>query len=201
MSKVPPIRGYYPAGFHRLVLSSSAMESKSDSRYETFVRLLAAHEGRLKAFLRPLLPRWEDVEEAMQETSIVAWRKFSDFEPGTDFAAWLLTIGRFEALKLRRKVFGERLVFRDDLWKQMLDEGEVESDRLERERRALEVCLEKLDPTKRVWLAAAYQPGVKLHEVARAHGRPVAGFYKAVQRLRATLLACIERSLATETAP
>ena len=179
----------------------SHSHSQSDTRYETFVRLLAANEGRLKAFLRPLLPRWEDVEEAVQETSIIAWRKFSEFEPGTDFAAWLLTIGRFEALKLRRRVFGERLVFRDDLWKQMLDEGAAESDRMERERRALDVCLEKLDPTKRAWLAAAYQPGVKLHEVARANGRPAAGFYKAIQRLRAALLTCIEQRLAAEAAP
>jgi RNA polymerase sigma-70 factor (ECF subfamily) len=175
------------------------MQFAPDNQYESFVRLLAAHEGRLKVFLRPLLPRWEDVEEAVQETSIVAWRKFSDFELGTDFAAWLLTIGRFEALKLRRKVFGERLVFQDDLWRQILDEGAAESERLERERRALDACLEKLDSKKRAWLVAAYQPGVKLHEVARANGRPVAGFYKTIQRLRAALLACIEQSLASET--
>jgi RNA polymerase sigma-70 factor (ECF subfamily) len=174
------------------------MQSSEHANYESFVRLLAAHEGRLKAFLRPFLPRWEDAEEAVQETSLVAWRKFSEFEPGTDFAAWLLTIGRFEALKIRRKVFGDRLVFRDDLWNQILDEGAAESERLDRERQALDGCLEKLSAQQRSWLSAAYQPGAKFYEVARANGRPVAGFYKTIQRLRATLLACIERSLATE---
>lgn len=165
--------------------------------YEQFVKLLSANEGRLKCFLRPLLPRWEDVEEAVQETSVVAWQKFSCYEPDTDFGAWLLTIGRFEALKLRRKIFGDRLVFRERLWEEILDEGADESERLELERQALDACLQKLGAAQRNWLAAAYQPGVKFHDVARAQGRTTAGFYKAIQRLRSQLLECIQRNLAS----
>ena len=67
-------------------------------RYEEFVRLFVAHEGRLRAFIRALLPTWADVDEVMQETSLVAWRKFARFERGTNFMAWAATIARFEAL-------------------------------------------------------------------------------------------------------
>jgi RNA polymerase sigma-70 factor (ECF subfamily) len=166
--------------------------------YEQFVRLLSAHEGRLKAFLRSFLPRWEDVEEAVQETSIVAWKKFSQFDPASDFGAWLLTIGRFEALKVRRAVFGDRLVFREALWEAVLDEGMEEAQRLEGERRALEGCLRKLEPRQREWLAAAYQPGVKAHEVAAASGRSPVAFYKTLQRLRALLLECMQQQFEQE---
>ncbi len=161
--------------------------------YECFVRLLSAHEGRLKAFLRSFLHRWEDVEEAAQETSIVAWKKFPGFVEGTDFGAWLLTIGRFEALKVRRAVFGERLVFQESIWETVLDEGLEESERLETERHALEGCLEKLGDRQREWLAAVYEPGARIREVAGKNGKSEAAFYKLVQRLRLILLDCMEQ--------
>jgi RNA polymerase sigma-70 factor (ECF subfamily) len=48
------------------------MSNPSQNAYKQFVRLLSTHEGKLKAFLRPLLPKWEDVEEAEQQTALVA---------------------------------------------------------------------------------------------------------------------------------
>ncbi|MEI6716031.1 MAG: sigma-70 family RNA polymerase sigma factor [Verrucomicrobiota bacterium] len=174
------------------------MVDPQQNAYEQFVRLLSSNEGRLKAFLRTLLPRWEDVEEAAQETSLVAWKKFAQFEKGSDFSAWLLTIGRFEALKLRRTLFKDRLVFREELWDMMLEEGTAESQSLQDQRQALDCCLQKLTPEQREWLVAAYQPGAKMHEVAQNSGRSSEAFYKIIQRLRSLLLDCIQRQIATE---
>jgi len=42
--------------------------------YEQFIRLFVAQEGRLRAFLRTLVPSLDDLDEVMQETSPVAWR-------------------------------------------------------------------------------------------------------------------------------
>ena len=66
--------------------------SNDDERYEAFVRLLVEHEPRVRSFLRGLLPTWYEVEEVAQEASLVAWRKFDDFEEGTSFGGWLLTM-------------------------------------------------------------------------------------------------------------
>ncbi len=167
--------------------------------YEQFVRLLSSNEGRLKAFLRGFLPRWEDVEEAVQETSLVAWKKFAAFDQNTDFAAWLLTIGRFEALKLRRALYSDRLVFREELWDLVLEEASLETEQLHAERRALDGCLAKLAPDQKDWLVSAYQPGAKLHEVASSSGRNPTAFYKTIQRLRALLLDCIQRQLKADS--
>ena len=175
------------------------MSDQPQNPYELFVRLLSSHEGKLKAFLRPFLPRWEDVEEAVQETSLVAWRKFDQFEKGSDFGAWLLTIGRFEALKLRRSIFKDRLVFREDLWDLIFEESASEAQSLQAERVALDSCLQKLQPEQREWLVAAYQPGAKMHEIAQANRRSSEGFYKTIQRLRYLLLTCIQRQIAQES--
>jgi RNA polymerase sigma-70 factor (ECF subfamily) len=167
--------------------------------YEDFVRLFVAHEGRLRAFVRTLLPTWADVDEVMQETSLVAWRKFARFERGTNFLAWVFTIARFEALGHLRRRGREQLVFSDAVAGLMADEAAHESDPLERQRDALERCLAKLDEAPRELLLLSYQPGAKLHEVAAHTGRSVQGHYKSVQRLRARLLECVEGELKHDT--
>ena len=164
------------------------------------MRLFVAHEGRLRSFVRALLPSWADVDEVMQETSLVAWRKFARFERGTSFMAWTAMIARFEALDHLRRRGRDRLVFSDAVVDLLAAETLAEADTLERERAALERCLAKLGDAQRELLLLAYQPGARFHEVAARAGRSVQGHYKAVQRLRARLLDCIEGELKRETA-
>lgn len=170
-----------------------------DSIYERFVQLFVAHEARLRSFVRALLPCWEDVDEVMQETSLVAWRKFAQFEEGTSFAAWAGAIARFEALKQQRKRSRDRLVFSDEVLELLAKEGFDEVEPLARERAALEQCLEKLDSPQRELLQGSYAPGVRLRDAAARAGKSVQAFYKTVQRLRLALLDCIERELRQET--
>jgi RNA polymerase sigma-70 factor (ECF subfamily) len=180
--------------------SATGDHAPNPEAYETFVRLFVAHEIRLRSFLRSLLQRWTDVDEVMQETSIVAWRKFSKFDPATSFMAWTAAIARFEALKCLRKHARERLVFSDDIFDLIADESLAETDTLERHRAALNDCLEKLDPQQKQLLRVAHTPGVKLNELAVQSGRSVQALYKTVQRLRALLLECAERQLRKESA-
>jgi RNA polymerase sigma-70 factor (ECF subfamily) len=163
--------------------------------YEQFVRLFVAQEGRLRVLLRTLVPSLDDLDEVMQETSLAAWRKFSQFEPGTDFLAWTATIGRFEALRRRRERAAERLVFSDELCDLLAQEAIADTEILEAQRRALDACLGKLPEQKRQWLAAAYQPGANFREVAQQSGKTVEAFYKMLQRLREILADCIQREI------
>jgi len=151
-------------------------------RYEAFVRQFVARESRLRAFLRALLPSWEDVDDALQETSIIAWRKFA----------------QFEALKQLRSRARSPLVFSDDVLDLLADEGAEETEQLEAERRALAFCLDQLPSAQRELLERSYQPGARLHEVAAQAGRTAAAFYKVIQRLRAALLDCAQRRLRAE---
>jgi len=173
--------------------------SSDDERYEAFVRLLVEHEPRVRSFLRGLLPTWHDVEEVTQEASLIAWRKFDDFEEGTSFGGWLLTIARFEALKCRRRVARSPLVFADDVW-DLLAETSSREDVPQMRRRHLEPCLANLKPGQRDLLLKAHSPGVVMREVALQSGKSEQAFYKVIQRLRAVVLACVTKALAAENA-
>jgi len=171
---------------------------RTDAGYEAFVRLLVEHEPRMRAYLRGLLPTWADVDEVMQNASLVAWRKFADFEKETNFAGWLLTIARFEALKHRRNVARSPLVFSEEVWELLANEAESAADSGLVRREALERCLGKLPATQRELVLKAYAPGAHLKEIAQQAGSSEQAFYKTMQRLRAALLECISRTLAQE---
>jgi RNA polymerase sigma-70 factor (ECF subfamily) len=173
-------------------------DARPDAGYEAFVRLLVEHEPRMRAYLRTLLPTWPDVEEVMQDASLVAWRKFAYFERETNFAGWLLTIARFEALKHRRNVARSPLVFSDDVWELLANEAESAADNGSVRRDALERCLGKLPATQRELVLKAYAPGAHLKEIAQQAGSSEQAFYKTMQRLRASLLECISRTIAQE---
>lgn len=180
-------------------LAKERTASNDGDRYEAFVRLLLEHEPQVRSFLRGLLPTWHDVEEVTQEASLVAWRKFGDFEEGTSFDGWLLTIAKYEALKHRRRVARTPLVFADDVWDLLVDEaGEEDAPQIRRQH--LETCLEKLHPDRRDVLLKVHAPGVVMRDVALQSGKSEQAFYKAIQRLRRVLRDCVSKAMAAEGA-
>ena len=166
-------------------------------RGEEFVRQMIEHEPQVRIFLRGLLPTWEDVDDVIQEAGLVAWRKFSEFQPGTSFGGWFLTIARFEALAHRRRLARTPLVFSDEVWEILSKESAREEDS-KTYRRLLENCLSKMQPEKRETLLRVHAPGVVMREVAQQSGKSEQAFYKIIQRLRSALIDCVSKSRAAE---
>ncbi|MEM9280200.1 MAG: sigma-70 family RNA polymerase sigma factor [Verrucomicrobiota bacterium] len=169
--------------------------SSTDEAYHHFVRLFTQHEGGLRAFVRTLLPSWEDADEVMQEVSVVAWKKFDQFDLNTDFIRWAATIARFEVLNYRRSKARDRLVFDEDIIQLLADEVEEEIADQDAQRKALEGCLAKLPEQRRQWVLRAHTPGQKLKPIADEAGVTPNALYKTVERIRQILFLCIEESL------
>lgn len=167
------------------------VSDNANEKGEAFVRLLMEHEPRVRGFLRGLLPSWSDVDEVIQESSLVAWRKFSEFEQGTAFGGWFLTIARYEALKHRTKAAKSPLVFVDQLWETLA--REEASDSTEVRVKHLEHCMQKLEPTKRSILLKAHTPGTVIRDLAMETGKSEQAMYKTIQRLRRSLMDCVNK--------
>lgn len=166
--------------------------------YAAFVKVFARHEPAIRSFVRPLVFTWDDLDEVIQQTCLVLMRKYSEFEPGTDFLSWACTIARFEVLKYRRSKARDRLVFSEELLTLLADEGAAEAARREHERQALDACIERLQPQQHELIQRCYSGDRSIGEVAELLGRSATGLYKALNRIRLLLLECIERSLAQE---
>ena len=71
---------------------------------------------------------------------------------------------------------------------------------LERQREALELCMQKVPEEQRGLLMQAYQPDSSIQTVAQGSGRSVPGFYQWLHRMRKLLLDCIRRAMTQEVA-
>lgn len=172
--------------------------SDSNQRSERFMRLLVQNEPVMRAYLRSLLPNWEDVQDVAQEASLVAWKKFDLFEEGTSFKGWLLTIARFEALKHRRIKAREPLIFSDEVWNLLAADAEKVgvSDQL---HTSLEKCLNQLAPKFKTQILQAHSKGVRTREIAADSGKSEQAFYKWIQRIRIKLMDCVQQTLAQQS--
>tara|TARA_R110002096_G_scaffold39182_16_gene107437 strand:+ start:269 stop:820 length:552 start_codon:yes stop_codon:yes gene_type:complete len=174
------------------MVDSEQSSNPEDARYEVFVQRFAHYEPDLRRFIRSMLPTWTDTDEVLQQTAIVIWRKFDQYDPETNFMKWACVIARFESLAYRRKMARDRLVFREDVMELMADEGVDELDGRQTEHEALEACLLELPEKQRQFVTLAYTPGVKVKELAEEAGSTAAAFYMRLKRIRRQLMTCVE---------
>jgi RNA polymerase sigma-70 factor (ECF subfamily) len=175
---------------------SDGSGDSADVRAEECVRLLVQHRPAIHAYISTLLPNAADAEEVLQEASIVAWRKFEEFTPGTNFVRWVCSIALREALKFRREHGQGKLLFREELIEQLASEQPDVAELWEERNQALASCFAKLSNRDRELLQASYMSGASAKSAAGRLARPVNSVYKALNRIRERLFECIERTLA-----
>jgi RNA polymerase sigma-70 factor (ECF subfamily) len=159
--------------------------------YGRFIAEYGKIVPRLRAFLRMLLPSWHDVDEVLQETSLVLWKKFDQYEDGTSFFAWSSMVARFEVLKYRRKKSRDRHVFSDELLEMLADECMEREEDLSHKRKVLKTCVTKLDERQQSLLMASYSREITIKELAEREGKSPGSLYKVLDRLRQRLVKCV----------
>jgi RNA polymerase sigma-70 factor (ECF subfamily) len=60
--------------------------------HQDFSRLVAAHQGALRAFLRRLCANAAEADDLAQETFVFAWENIARFDPARDLRPWLFAI-------------------------------------------------------------------------------------------------------------
>lgn len=169
------------------------------NRHHEFLRAFTSNEAAVRAYVRRLVPSRSDADDILQEVSIVLWERFGEFRPDGDFRAWACGIARFKVLSWLRDRGRDRLVLDLDVVKLIAEESLEAESRLERQRRALEACIEKIPEPDRRLLTHAYQRDTRIQDVAATSGRTVGGFYQWLHRTRRALLDCVRGELTRES--
>lgn len=180
------------------------MSNNPDSRtgHESFVRALARHERVIRAYIRGAgISRPEDVDEIVQEVSLIAWQKFDQLENVNEFPQWACVIARYRVLEFRRKRYKDRLVLSENVFGLLMDEALRETDLQQSRMDQLERCLERLPDANRRLVKAAYQHGASIDELARSAGKQANSLYQQLWRLRQILKTCVENALRADQFP
>jgi len=167
-------------------------------RHEEFMALFVRHEPAIHSLLTSLLGDIHDAEDAMQEVSLVLWRKFDQFQRGTSFRHWAFQVARFEAMNFRRRRQRDRHVFDEQLLELLADDAAKYAAELEEQRRALAHCVAKLEGRDRQVLAGCYRDGWTIQRYADSVGRTANAVRKHLARIRAALSLCVRQTLGLE---
>ena len=68
-----------------------------------FVELLTPFKKALLGYIRYLLWNKNDIEDALQNVLTEAYRKFSQFEKGTNFKNWIFQVASFTIFNMNRR--------------------------------------------------------------------------------------------------
>jgi len=167
-----------------------------------FECIVLRFERPLRVWLATQAPPAVDVDELAQRTFVVAYSKLGEFEQGSDFAAWLFTIARFQLkteLTRLRRVADYHARFAPDLLQRELDRRSSEPPELQQQRLDhLSDCLNSLGEHLRRYITWRYEDGIPLEEMAARSGRSVSAVKKQLWKLRRRLHECIESHMAAE---
>ncbi len=146
---------------------------------------LAAQLPHLRAFARSLTGgNWQLADDLVQDTAVLALRKWHQFTPGTNLTAWLLKIlhNRFRSLIGRKHVTSE---ISDD---GLLDRRSVPAPQEGRlEVAAFKQAFAKLKPAHRAVLVLSVVHGLPYEEVAAICGCEAGTVKSRVNRARTQL--------------
>lgn len=164
-------------------------------RTAEFLRLYTLHQPRLFAYVLTMIPKWHDAEEVLQETSVVLWQAFGQFQLGTDFRAWANKTALNQVLSFRKRHKRLAVPLSERFVEAIARECDKQADALDEELAAMVKCVDKLPPDERELITECYEPNVTIKEVAERFGRPAGTVYKSLTRIRRELMKCIERTI------
>ncbi len=186
---------------HALPISETALvqQPKDPDRYEQFAELMQQHHDRVYGYIHTLVRDFSATEDLLQETFLTVWRKFDDFQPGTNFGTWACEIARYQVLNFLKKERRRTQRFSDAFEENLaiaVEETDFAEDDLRRE--ALQHCVGNLSDSQRELLWEYYGGKTTVAELAEKRGRSSDGVYGSLRHIRNKLHECVTRYLARE---
>lgn len=159
-----------------------------------FLRLFLRHQEDLRAFLGSVVRDRAAAEDLFQETALVLWQSFAQYDPARPFGAWARGIAVKKVLQGREKSRRLPLAFSPQALQAVVDAYDRTED-LAPDSAALRDCISKLPPRSQSLLALRYERSLKLGEIAKEVGSTLDAVHKLLSRIRENLQECLQRGL------
>lgn len=147
------------------------------------------------AFIGSVVGDFHQAEEILQRVAVVLVRKFAEYDPKQSFAAWAISVAKFEILYFRRQHATDRHYFDT----QTIEKIAAGHQKLEKEyssaRQALRECLKKVQGKARQAIELRYSQGVKPAAVAQSMGMGAGAARMLLMRARLAIRDCVQRRM------
>jgi RNA polymerase sigma-70 factor (ECF subfamily) len=179
------------------------VDRKSSQTRETeFATRLRAVQTALYGYIHSLARDLNDADDLFQQTALILWKKFDEYDQHRSFLAWACGIARLEVTNFLRGRGRQRLYFSDHLNLLLIEaQQELTSDEEVERRDALVKCIAKLRERDRELLTECYQDTMGVNQAAGRRRRSPQSVYNSLRRIRRALYECIARTLTRESRP
>jgi RNA polymerase sigma-70 factor, ECF subfamily len=163
------------------------------AEFESHVR---EHQAGLRAFIRALGADDAWVDDLAQEAFLVTYRRFDEFEPGTDFGKWLRSIARLLLANERRKAARHSRLLPFAVADVLLAADSGDQGRgpdLDCLRQALEECVGQLPPRSRDLLHRRYAANENAAKLARRLRINADAMRQQILRIRLVVKECLQK--------
>lgn len=166
------------------------------SRVEQFMALYSSHQRRLYLYTLALLPVSPDAEDVFQESNLVLWQKFDEYQAGTNFFAWACKIIRYKVLQYREKATRSVAVLDPDILDRLAGVAVAEMEQIDEfYSRTLNDCMARLSANDQELMQHRYTAGMAVQAIAAAMHRSPNAVSQSMGRIRRLLLDCINSAL------
>jgi len=167
-------------------------------RQAQFLRLFLSTERELFRYVTAIVPSVEDASEIVQQTALLLWAKFDQYDSSQPFTPWACGF----ALNVARQWMASRR-----RWASILESGvsqmllarraELLPD-LDKRLQHLESCLGKLTEQQRTLIERYYWRREGVIVISQELRVSAEAVYKSLQRIRHRLRACIDVAIQSD---
>ncbi len=172
------------------------MIDSCDARSEEFTELLTQCERQLFAYILAMVWKAQDAEDLYQQTAMLLWEKFDEFERGTNFKCWAFSFARHVVLNFQRSQQRRKTFLTAKLASTLADRQAARpADELDSFADALGDCMDQLSNTDRRLIHLCYGDEQTIKQIAEKLGRPAQSTYNSLCRIRRRLFDCVKRAV------
>ena len=176
---------------------SDAIRAVQNGDREQFSVVVQQYHVQLRVFIASLIHTKFDADDLAQDTFVFAFQHIHEFEPGTNFMAWVKAIA-YNHVRDYFKNRTENVSFK--LRQEILRNArEAIADGVDPRLELLEECLAHMPHQQRAFLKTVCGRRTTLDEVAIELNRSGTAVRKHLSRLYETLRLCVEQRLAAQS--
>lgn len=161
-----------------------------------FITLLSLNQIRIYSYIVGMVGNFSDADDIIQETTLTMWQKFFQFETGTDFLSWGISIAHYKILEFRKKNRVPQIS--DELIRQLHDKAPEKLKDANIYIEKLEDCLKKLTPNDYTLINQRYMSGYTVAELSKRFNVTIQSIYLRLAKIQGLLTRCIKRSVVME---
>jgi RNA polymerase sigma-70 factor (ECF subfamily) len=157
---------------------------------ENVQKLFLENQAGLYGYVLSIVRDFSLAQDIVQDTFLIVTRKAAQFDPNTNFVAWVYTIARYEALASMRRL--ARPALAEETLQLLL--AQQEPGPPEHIIAIVRSCMKKLTPNVQRMLSLRYEDALKPAEIARLLGWTSNAVSVAICRARLELRKCVKWS-------